>query len=58
MIGVWSQLPNEYNLLYYLSLEALVYLSDLLHVYPRSGELRMQKLKSHLVRTQGLNILP
>ena len=25
---------------------------------PRSGELRMQKLKSHLVRTQSLNILP
>ncbi|WP_419608225.1 hypothetical protein, partial [Thiolapillus sp.] len=25
---------------------------------PRSGELRTQKLKSHLVRTQSLNILP
>ena len=25
---------------------------------PRSGELRTQKLKSHLVRTQGLNVLP
>ncbi|WP_419607989.1 hypothetical protein [Thiolapillus sp.] len=25
---------------------------------PRSGELRMQKLKSHLVRTQSLNVLP
>ena len=25
---------------------------------PRSGELRMQKLKSHLVRTQNLNVLP
>ena len=25
---------------------------------PRSGELRMQKLKSHLVRTQTLNVLP
>ena len=25
---------------------------------PRSGELRMQKLNSHLVRTQSLNILP
>ena len=24
----------------------------------RSGELRTQKLKSHLVRTQGLNVLP
>ncbi len=24
----------------------------------RSGELRMQKLKSHLVRTQSLNVLP
>ena len=27
-------------------------------VIPRSGELRMQKLKSHLVRTQSLNVLP
>ena len=25
---------------------------------PRSGELRMQKLKSHLARTQSLNVLP
>ena len=25
---------------------------------PRSGELRMQKSKSHLVRTQSLNVLP
>ena len=25
---------------------------------PRSGELRTQKLKSHLMRTQSLNILP
>ena len=25
---------------------------------PRSGELRTQKLKSHLVRTQRLNVLP
>ena len=27
-------------------------------VKPRSGELRSQKLKSHLVRTQSLNVLP
>ena len=26
--------------------------------YPRSGELRTQKLKSHLMKTQSLNILP
>ena len=25
--------------------------------FPRSGELRTQKLKSHLVRTQSLNVL-
>ena len=25
---------------------------------PRSGELRTQKLKSHLVRTQSFNVLP
>ena len=25
---------------------------------PRSGELRTQKLKSHLVRTESLNVLP
>ena len=28
-----------------------------LSVWPRSGELRTQKFKSHLVRTQSLNIL-
>ena len=27
-------------------------------VKPRSGELRTQKLKSHLVRTQSLNVVP
>ena len=27
-------------------------------LHPRSGELRTQKLKSHLVRTQSLNVLP
>ena len=27
-------------------------------IVPRSGELRTQKLKSHLVRTQSLNVLP
>ena len=27
-------------------------------LWPRDGELRMQKLKSHLVRTQSLNVLP
>ena len=26
-------------------------------LHPRSGELRMQKLKSHLVRTQSSNVL-
>ncbi len=30
----------------------------LLNFFPRSGELRTQKLKSHLVRTQSLNVLP
>ena len=29
-----------------------------LSVWPHSGELQTQKLKSHLVRTQSLNILP
>ncbi len=29
-----------------------------LSLQPRSGELRTQKLKSHLVRTQSLNVLP
>ena len=27
-------------------------------LHSRSGELRTQKLKSHLVRTQSLNVLP
>ena len=37
---------------------SLIILSHLFLVEPRSGELRMQKLKSHLVRTQSLNVLP
>ena len=32
--------------------------SLMLSSHPRSGELRTQKLKSHLVRTQSLNVLP
>ena len=32
--------------------------SLLLLLLSRSGDLRMQKLKSHLVRTQSLNVLP
>ena len=35
-----------------------IYLSKSLLKWPRSGELRTQKLKSHLVRTQSLNVLP
>ena len=30
----------------------------ILRAHPRIGELRTQKSKSHLVRTQGLNVLP
>ena len=33
-------------------------LSILLSLVPRSGKLRTQKLNSHLVRTQSLNVLP
>ena len=33
-------------------------LSVALRPFARSGELRTQKLKSHLVRTQSLNVLP
>ena len=36
----------------------LSFLPLLLLLLPRSGELRTQKLKSHLVRTQSLNVLP
>ena len=38
--------------------KASVFQAPLLCTPPRSGELRMQKLKSHLVRTQSLNVLP
>ena len=41
-----------------LSLSVSLSLSLSLSVCSRSGELRMQKLKSHLVRTQSLNVLP
>ena len=36
----------------------VVVLLLLLLLLSRSGELRTQKLKSHLVRTQSLNVLP
>ena len=40
----------------------LVYVFDINRniptTWPRSGELRTQKLKSHLLRTQSLNVLP
>ena len=40
----------------------LAIIIDILHVVlagrPRSGELRTQKLKSHLLRTQSLSVLP
>ena len=39
------------------SLKWTLFRQDLL-THPRSGELRMQKLKSHLVRTHSLNVLP
>ena len=35
-----------------------IILLSLLCICPRSGELRTQNLKSHLVRTQSLNVLP
>ena len=37
---------------------SLLILPSFSFVVPRSGELRTQKLKSHLVRTQSLNVLP
>ena len=40
----------------YVCAFAALFLLSLL--FPRSGELRTQKLKSHLVRTQSLNVLP
>ena len=41
-----------------LSSHLFLCLPYLLPPSPRSGELRTQKLKSHLVRTQSLNVLP
>ena len=40
------------------SFYTVIYCQDAVMAGPRSGELRMQKLKSHLVRTQSLNVLP
>ena len=37
---------------------SLAYQVDVMIVGSRGGELRVQKLKSHLVRTQSLNVLP
>ena len=36
----------------------LCFFVDFIVWVPRSGELRTQKLKSHLLRTQSLNVLP
>ena len=51
IVGSQSKLKVPWSLLN--SFETLVSMG-----IPRSGELRMQKLKSHLVRTQSLNVLP
>ena len=36
----------------------IIYVLVFVTLAPRIGELRTQKLKSHLVRTQSLNVLP
>ena len=53
------------DLMYDISVEAacaLLYvpykLRQWIFIGPRSGKLRTQKVKSHLVRTQSLNVLP
>ena len=46
------------NVLYFLLLYSVVTEQHSSALSPRSGELRTQKLKSHLVRTQSLNVLP
>ena len=48
-------------LLLFLAIVAIItapVYSVLVSFGPRSGELRTQKLKSHLVRTQSLNVFP
>ena len=46
----WNSLP--------VSEVTTVINQELFHAVPRSGELRAQKLKPYLVRTQSLNVLP
>ena len=46
------------NVLYFLLLYSVVTEQHSSALSPRSGELRTQKLKSHLVKTQSLNVLP
>ena len=47
---------NEEKIRHYV--ENLGTKNEPLYTVTRSGELRMQKLKSHLLRTQSLNVLP
>ena len=53
--------PLDNCVVQYLTMHRWIYnivFSDRFSCTPRSGELRTQKLKSHLARTQSLNVLP
>ena len=53
--------PLDNCVVQYLTMHRWIYnivFSDRFSCTPRSGELRTQKLKSHLARTQSLSILP
>ena len=55
--------PSSFSFFSFFFFLILVHLGFVLRFplllrFPRSGELRMQKLKSSLMRTQSLNVLP
>ena len=60
--GHWSPFKSKLDAAFTIWSQALLlhepHMKCSYHQTTRSGELRMQKLKSHLVRTQSLNVLP
>ena len=57
----WKHFSSQFSLTLHYDINSYLNpwkILEALHCSPRSGELRTQKLKSHLVRTQSLKVLP
>ena len=58
LLSVMQELKTWGPLRYSIACSYVLVIDNFLLKIPRGGELRTQKLKYHLVRTQSLNVLP